>query len=232
MVTVKRGCIKRAKERAGKKEKRVRTVMTLDHVRLLIRKLYKKPARKVAPADRRFLVQQLLLFFGMRRYDDLKEITVGDISVLEHGDLEFYVGRSKTDQDGNGFVFHVSGEKYNGFSIPGVLEWYLESLDLKEKDYLFLRLRNAGRGRVVAQGSRFVGYSTAALQLKQFCLRNAIPVLTMHSGRRGGVTLAVECGLDKMTIQHVGQWSSDAVDGYFHPVRAGVGFTERALRRL
>ena len=59
---------------------------------------------------------------------------------------------------------------------------------------------------MVAQGAYYAGYSTAAMQLKRFCLKNSIPVLTMHSGRRGGVTLAVECGMDRMTIQRVGNW--------------------------
>ena len=74
--------------------------MTIDHVRLLIRKLYKKPAVKVKPADRRFLLQQLFLFFRMRRFDDIKELTVGDITVLDGGDLEVYVAKSKCDQGG------------------------------------------------------------------------------------------------------------------------------------
>ena len=64
-----------------------------------------------------------------------------------------------------------------------------------------------------------------ATQLKEFCLRNDMPVLTIHSGQRGGVTLAVDCGIDKMTIKKVGQWSSEAVDGYFLPKKAGVKFT-------
>ena len=64
---VKRGCLKEAKERAARKGKRERTVISLDHVRLMIKKLYKRPAEKVALDDRRFLLQQLLLFFGMRR---------------------------------------------------------------------------------------------------------------------------------------------------------------------
>ena len=51
-------------------------VMTLDHVCLMIKKLYKKPADKVAPVERRFLLQQLLLFFRMCHYDNLKELTV------------------------------------------------------------------------------------------------------------------------------------------------------------
>ena len=71
-----------------------------------------------------------------------------------------------------------------------------------------------------------------ATQLKEFCLKNDIPVLTMHSGQRGSVTLAVDCGIDKMTIKKVGQWSSEAVDGYFLPKKAGVKFTSRMIKRL
>ena len=52
------------------------------------------------------------MFFGMRRFDDLREVRVGDVAVLEDGDLEIFVARSKTDQDGLCFVFQVSGEKY------------------------------------------------------------------------------------------------------------------------
>ena len=69
-------------------------------------------------------------------------------------------------------------------------------------------------------------------QLKDLCLRNEIPVLTLHSGRRGGVTLAVECRIDKINIKNVGHWSSEAVDGYFMTKKAGVGFTSRAIKRL
>ena len=40
--------------------------------------------------------------------------------MLHGGHLEFYVESSKTDQLKEGFVFHVTGEKFKGFSIPGV----------------------------------------------------------------------------------------------------------------
>ena len=230
--TVKRGCIKSARDRVARKGKKERTVMTIDHVKLLIGRFYKKPAKKVCPKDRRFLLHQLLSFFGMRRFDDLKEIRVEDVAVLEDGDLEIFVARSKTDQDGLGFVFHVSGQKYKGFSMPEVFRWYVDSVGLSDGDYLFPRFGNAGGGKIIAQGKHFVGYSTVAAQLKNFCLRNDIPVLTLHSGRRGGVTLAVECGIDKMTIKKVGNWTSEAVDGYFMPKKAGVDFTSKALRKL
>ena len=47
----------------------------------------------------------------MRRYDDIKEITYGDVKILSEGSFEVYIGRSKTDQEGHGFVFHMTGEK-------------------------------------------------------------------------------------------------------------------------
>ena len=117
---VKRGCVKAAGDRVAKKGKKERTVMTLDHVRLLIGRYYKTHVRKVCPRDRRFLLHQLLMFFGMRRFDNLREVQVGDVTVLEDGDLEIFIARSKTDQDGLGFVFHVSGERYKWFSMPEV----------------------------------------------------------------------------------------------------------------
>ena len=48
VIQVKKGCIKRAKDREGKKSRRVRTVMRMEHVRLIIKLYYKTPARKVA----------------------------------------------------------------------------------------------------------------------------------------------------------------------------------------
>ena len=108
----------------------------------------------------------------------------------------------------------------------------MDNVGLSDGDYLFLRFGNAGGSKIIAQGKHSVGYSTVAAQLKDFCLRNDIPVLTLHSGRRGGVTLAVDCGIEKMTIKKVGNWSSEAVEGYFMPRKAGVNFTSKALKRL
>ena len=198
----------------------------------MIKMHYRRPARKVAALDRRFSVQQLFLYFGMRRYDDIKEITYGDVKVLSEGNLEVYVRKSKTDQEGHGFVFYMTGEKMRGFSIPEVLAWYAESLGLRDGDYLFPHFRGAGKGKVVKIGHEYVSYSASAVQLKRFCVKNDIPDLTMHSGRRGGVTVAVEMGMARNMIQAVGNWSSGAVDGYYHPLEPGVEFTEGLLRRL
>ena len=190
-------------------------VMRMEHIRLMIKLYHRRPARKVSTLNRRLLVQQLFLYFGMRRYDDIKEITYGDVKVLVEGNLEVYVKRIKTDQEGHGFVFHMTGEKRKGFSIPEVLVWYAESLGLRDGDYLFPWLRGAGKGRAVKIGHKCVSYSASASQLKRFCVKNDIPDLTMHSGRRGGVTVAVEIGMARNMIQAVGNWSSGAVYVYF-----------------
>ena len=125
----------------------------------------------------------------------------------------------------------MTGNKFNGISIPKILNWYLKSTELTRDDYLFPRFRNH-RGRVVAQGGNSISYSSSAAQLRQFCVRNRIPALTLHSGRRGGVTAAVEAGISKMEIQAVGNWSSDCVNNYFCPKRAGLTFTSRIIKDL
>ena len=48
----------------------------------------------------------------------------------------------------------------------------------------------------------------------------------MHSGRRGGVTAAVDVGIDRINIKAIWNWSSDVVDSYYCPRRAGVKVTE------
>ena len=56
------------------RKKRVKSVMTLDHIHLFICKLFKRPAFKVKPADRWFLMMMIIMFFGMKRYDDIKQL--------------------------------------------------------------------------------------------------------------------------------------------------------------
>ena len=133
-----------------KRSKRYKTMMRLEHIKLMIKLFYKRLAKKVSPFDRRFLVQQLFLYFGMRRFDDIKEITVGDVRVLDGGDLDVYVRQSMNDHEGKGSVFLMSGERMNGFSIPDVVCWYIDSLGLEVKDYMFPWLQGAGKGKVVA----------------------------------------------------------------------------------
>ena len=70
------------------------------------------------------------------------------------------------------------------------------------------------------------------MQLRNFCISNKIPVLTLHSGRRGGVTAAVEAGLSKIEIQSLGNWSTDTVTKYFCPKKAGIQCSSRIIKNL
>ena len=101
-------------------------------------------------------------------------------------------------------MLHLTREKIRGFSIREVLAWYADSLDLKDSDYLFPRLRGAGKDSVVKIGHEFVGYSASAMQLTRFYMINGIPFLTMHSGRRGSATVAMEMGMVRFKIQACG----------------------------
>ena len=108
-------------------------------------------------------------------------------------------------------MFHMSSEMMNGFSIPDVLLWYVESFALKISDYLFPQLRGAQRGRTVQNGNLQVGYNALAMQLKRFCLKNRILVLMMHSARRGVATVVMKWGITRTKIQECGNWTSNAV---------------------
>ena len=93
----------------------MKSVMTLDPVRWCMCELFRRPAVKVKAADRRVLVRMLLLFFGMKGFNDIKRLRVCDINVWRGGHLEFCVESPKTDQLGKEFIFHVTGESLKGF---------------------------------------------------------------------------------------------------------------------
>ena len=84
---------------------------------------------------------------------------------------------------------------------------------------------------MVANSNLYLGYSSSALQLKRFCLTNNIPQLTMHSGRGGAATVAMDMGIKRTKIQVCGNCSSSAVDGYFYPVELGVEYTKKVLQK-
>ena len=48
VTKVRRGCMKRAKDRDGRRSKKVRSVMRIEHIRLMIKMYYRRPARKIA----------------------------------------------------------------------------------------------------------------------------------------------------------------------------------------
>lgn len=210
--------------------KRCREPMKASDMKCIITELYRRPASDVPAEERRCLILQVFLFFGMRRFSDVCTLRVKDVTFLDSGDVEVSVGKTKTDQLGQGFSFVMSGKEKAGVSIPGMIRWYLESLKLVAKDFLFPRLQGSKEG-VRPVGGKAVAYSTALADLKAVTRRLGLPGLTLHSSRIGGATAGVEAvGRDKVRI--CGGWSSSAMDAYVQPANAGVAFSGAMMDRF
>ena len=210
--------------------KRVREPMKAEDIRKIVAELYRKPAGSVPPEERRCLILQVFLFFGMRRFSDVISVKVDDVTFLACGDVEVSVGKTKTDQLGLGFSFVMSGKEKAGVCIPEMIRWYIASLDLQAADFLFPRLQGSKLG-VRAVGGKAVAYSTALADLKAVTRRLGMRGITLHSSRIGGATEGVEAvGRDKVRI--CGGWSSSAMDAYVKPIDAGISFSDAMLDRF
>ena len=145
---------------------REREGTTLKDIGRMVDALYREPAESVEPARRRFLVMQLLLFFGMRRFADIAKLKVKDLTFLKDGSVRVFMRKTKNDQMGQGSCFFLTGKKYGRVSLPGILRWYIKSFEMKGEDAMFPRLRNGGKGRgVVPVRDTPVSYGTARCQL-------------------------------------------------------------------
>ena len=124
---VNKTCLKRSNER--KQQKAVggeREGTTLRDVRKMVEALYREPAESVEPARRRFLVMQLFLFLGMKRFSDIAKLRVKDLIFLKDGSVRVFMRKTKTDQLGQGSCFFLTGRKYGKVSVHAILIWYLE----------------------------------------------------------------------------------------------------------
>ena len=71
----------------------------------------------MATTDRGFLVIQVLLLCGVKRFSNSQNMLGRDVRKMESGDSEVYVSWSKTDQLGYGVVFHLFGLSRVGYLI-------------------------------------------------------------------------------------------------------------------
>ena len=211
---------------------RARNVWKLKDMKRFMENLYKKPATRVAAHERRSLVIQILLFFGMKRFNDVIRVRIKDLRFTKEGDLEVRVRRSKTDQEGQGSSFFLTGKRKSGFCIPEIVSWYIDSLGLSGEDYLFSRLRGSEGGEVSAIRKIAVSYSTASADLKAVLVKLRLPVVTMHGGRIGAATAAREVGVSKDHVRVCGGWKGDMVDSYVRPDKAGLVLSNALLDKF
>ena len=87
-LNVKKCVIKRANRKKKVREKR--RFMELRYLRKFVARLFKHPADSVDLVKRRLLIQQVILFLGLRRFDDIKGLKWGDVRVKEDREVVFY----------------------------------------------------------------------------------------------------------------------------------------------
>ena len=186
VLKVKKACVKRGNERKVVRSEQVKRVgCTLGDMRKVIKDIYVSGVSRADPCRSRFLIMQLFLFFGVKRFNDIASLKVKDVVFKVDGSLEVLVRKSKTDQVGRGARFYLSGDKVGGVCLPEIVGWYVRGLDLKGEDMLFPRMRQS-KGEVVPIKGLGVSYGAAAGQLKAEVKRLGLGDISLHSGRIGG----------------------------------------------
>ena len=66
-------------------------MMHLEQVRVMVKKLYQRPASRELPADTCFPVQKLFKFCGMQRFENKKKLMVMEMGILEDNTQEVFV---------------------------------------------------------------------------------------------------------------------------------------------
>jgi site-specific recombinase XerD len=153
----------------------------------------------------------LLGFAGALRRSELSALEVADVVETGEG-LRISVGRSKTDQEGDG---HIIGITYgsNPPTCP-VRAWraWLERSGLEDGS----AFRRLSHGQVTAE--RLAGDGIARMVKRRVTAVGYAPELfSGHSLRSGFATTAARAGVAEHRIMRQGRWTtSQAMRGYIH----------------
>jgi hypothetical protein len=99
----------------------------------------------------------LVCYTGIRRFSDINRMQVKDVCFKSDGTLEFYMARSKTDENSEGLEFVLAGAMIEGISVGQLLRQYIIILGLKQGDCLFPRVSETK----VKSSVRCVSYAMA-----------------------------------------------------------------------
>ena len=213
------------------KKSRGRALMSVRHLDILLKNLYKTPADRISPVERRCLMLQVVMFLGMKRFSDIKSLKVKDVEFKHGGAVEIELGKTKTDQVGRGSKFVIVGDSKRGLLASDVMRWYLHSFRLSSEDFLFPSFRN-GKGKCVSLvKNKAVSYGSALSSLRDVCQKLGLPRLTLHSARIGACTAGAKAGVSRAYLQACGNWKSSAVDGYVRLEDPGLVFN-RAIFKI
>ena len=116
-LKVKKCVIKRANK--TKKVRAKRKFMELRYLRKFVARLFKHLAGLVDPAKRRLLVQQVILFLGLRRFDNIKGLKWGDFWVKEDNVVEIFMARTRWIRRQEVVSFTLAARGRMGFRCRG-----------------------------------------------------------------------------------------------------------------
>jgi hypothetical protein len=199
------------------RRKTERSPMTVELLTKIIKNCFKE-AGKVQPERRRFLLMQMFCFLGVRRFGDINQVRIRDVSVKADGTVAVWVASSKTDKRKQGFEFTITKETVGGITAAQAVGWYTESLGDAPDDGFFFPIFQAGQ----PQWTKAVTYRKARDQLIKERQRMNLGNVTWHSGRIGAATEAAKKGVPRNVIQKSGNWKSDAVDIYMRVAEPGA----------
>ena len=223
VMKVKLSVMKKANNGRRRREKKG---MTIQDIKSMLRGIYRKPSCLVRAERRRFLLMQLFLYFGVRRFSDINCVKVNNVSITENGDLKVWVEKHKTDKLQQGMEFMVTGKMMGKFSVRKVFKWYRDSFaSIPEDGYLFPVFKGEE-----PLWHKPVTYSVANSQLKREKRELGLSDITLHSGRVGAATRAAKRGVERGVIKKAGNWVSDAVDVYVKIKEPGLILGDALLK--
>ena len=224
---IKKSAIKMMNLKKNKPLKREGT--SLEDVEIMVKEIYMRLGDQAPKSRRRFLILQLFLFLGLKRFSDINRIKVQDIKFNHDQSIDIWMKKTKTDKLARGEKFTISGQKMsNGVSVSDVATWYMKSLKLTPSSFFFCQINKHGE----AIGDKFFCYHEARLDLIKEQLLLGIKKISLHSGRIGGATEAAAAGVGRAEIMEAGGWVSSAVDVYIQPKGKGQEVSRRLVEKL
>ena len=198
-------------------ERTKKRALMADEVKAIVKKL---PKSITGARDRALL---LIGFAGAFRRSELVAINFEDLQ-LSHRGLAITIGKSKTDQDGEGETIGIPRSKKSTCPVAA-LETWLELADIKSGaifcsvhlgGQLGPRLSDKDVSRVVKRGVALIGLDPEPYG--------------GHSLRSGFMTSAIEGGAELTQAMKVSRHKSEAVARSY--VQAGQLFTNKAQKVL
>ena len=166
----------------------------------------------------------MLTFSALCRYDDLKNLEVGNLS-FEDNKVLIFIPKSKTDQFGEGQLISVAatgGDVCPAFFLRAYVRrlfWEAALEGIIFDGPLFPALARRRISGPLGEGWSSLPVSPSPMSYKSALadFRDALVGLvgnpeafSLHSGRRGGATEAISNGCDLLSLKRQGRWRSDS----------------------